>query len=139
MFKNCFKYVKAAGGLVSLPDGRVLIIKRFGKWDLPKGKVEKGESMRDTAIREVMEECGLDKAPKITAKLKRTFHTYRQDGRRILKRTAWYAMLYDGNENLQPQYDEDITEALWLPKNQLDLVMQNTYKSIKKTLSRLKS
>ena len=139
MFKKCFKYVRAAGGVAALPDGRVLIIKRFGKWDLPKGMVEKGESMQDTAVREVMEECGLEKAPNITGKLKHTFHTYRKDGLFILKRTTWYAMLYDGNESLQPQYDEDITEALWVPQNRMDFVMQNTYKSIKKMLSRVKS
>ena len=132
--KRCFKYVEAAGGLVMLPDGRILIIKRLGKWDLPKGKTEKGESLQDTALREVMEECGLEKTPEITGELAHTYHTYHHDGKHILKHTAWYAMKYDGNESLKPQYDEDITAAVWFPPNLLNVVMQNTYQSIKQII-----
>ena len=135
---QCFRYIEAAGGLVSLPDGRILFIKRLGKWDLPKGKAEKGESLQATAIREVMEECGLKTAPEITGELAHTFHTYHQDGRHILKHTAWYAMRYDGDDTLHPQFSEDITQAVWLPQNQLDIVLQNTYQSIKQVLERFK-
>ena len=137
--KKCFKYVEAGGGAVLTPDGRVLLIKRLGKWDLPKGKVEKGESLQDTALREVAEECGLKKTPEIIGELAHTFHTYRQGGKHILKHTAWYTMLYDGDEELQPQYDEDITEATWLPKNMLNGVMQNTYQSIKQVLLKIQN
>ena len=131
---KCFKYIEAAGGLVTLPDGRLLLIERLGKWDLPKGKAEKGESLQETAIREVMEECGLKTSPKITGELMHTFHTYHRNGRHILKHTAWYTMRYDGDENLYPQSDEDITQAVWLPQDRLDFVLQNTYKSIKQVL-----
>ena len=137
--KKYFKYVKAAGGVVLHSDGRVLIIKRLGKWDLPKGKAEKGESLQDTAIREVIEECGLSKTPEITGKLTHTFHTYHQDGRYILKHTTWYAMVYDGNEQLQPQYDEGITEVVWFHQNDLNVVMQNTYQTIIQVLSLIKN
>ena len=131
---DCFKYIEAAGGLVTLPDGRILLIERLGKWDLPKGKAEKGESLQETAIREVMEECGLKTSPKITGELTHTFHTYHRGGKHILKHTAWYMMLYDGDETLHPQFDEDITRAVWLPANQLNIVLQNTYKSIKQVI-----
>jgi len=131
---RCFKYIEAAGGVVSLPDGRILLIKRLGKWDLPKGKAEKGESLPTTAIREVMEECGLKTAPTITGMLANTYHTYEHGGRHILKQTAWFAMQYDGDETLRPQFSEDITQAVWLPKNRLNAILQNTYPSIRQVL-----
>jgi len=137
LFKHvagCFKFIEAAGGLVTLPDGRILMIKRLGKWDLPKGKSEKGESLQETAVREVVEECGLASLPIITGELLHTFHTYYRNKKHILKHTAWYTMQYDGDETLYPQLNEDITEAVWLPKNRLDTVLQNTYKSIKQVL-----
>jgi len=132
---KCFKYIEAAGGLVMHPDGRILFIERLGKWDLPKGKAEKGESLQETAIREVIEECGLKKAPKITGVLTHTYHTYHRNGKHILKHTAWFTMLYDSDDDLHPQSSEDITKAVWLHKNQLDIVLQNTYKSIKQVIS----
>ena len=131
---KCFKYIEAAGGLVTLPDGRILFIERLGKWDLPKGKAEKGESLHETAIREVVEECGLKNAPVITGVLTHTFHTYYRNGKHILKHTAWFTMLYDGDQALHPQSSEDISKAVWLQKNQLDIVLQNTYKSIKQVI-----
>ena len=127
----CFKYIEAAGGLVTLPDGRILVIKRLGKWDLPKGKAEKGESLQETAIREVVEECGLESDPIINRELTHTFHTYKQDGNYILKHTAWYVMSYAGEDTLYPQLSEDITDAVWILENRLDMVLPNTYKSIK--------
>ena len=135
--KDCFKYIEAAGGLVSLPDGRLLFIKRLGKWDLPKGKAEKRESLRETALREVVEECGLEKMPKITGEIAHTYHTYRLDGKNILKHTVWYSMLYDGKETLKPQFDENITTAVWFPPNLLNVVMKNTYQSIRQILNKI--
>ena len=131
---QCFRYIEAAGGLVTLPDGRMLFIKRLGKWDLPKGKAEKGESLQETAVREVMEECGLKTAPKITGEIAHTFHTYHQNGRHILKHTAWYTMRNDDDDHLQPQFSEDITDAVWLPKEQLNIVLQDTYETIRQVI-----
>ena len=140
LFENvakCFKYIEAAGGLVTLPDGRILMIRRLGKWDLPKGKAKKGESLHETAIREVMEECGLETAPIITADLAHTFHTYHRNGANVLKHTAWFSMRYDGeNDRLCPQFEEDITEAVWMPKNGIETVLQNTYESIKQVFEK---
>ena len=131
---GCFKYLEAAGGLVTLPDGRILFIERLGKWDLPKGKAEKGETLEETAIREVMEECGLKQTPIITGVITHTYHTYHRDGKHILKHTAWYKMLYNGDDALHPQASEDITRAVWLHPNQLEMTLQNTYESIKQVI-----
>ena len=137
--KKCFKYVEAAGGLVMLTDGRVLMIKRLGKWDLPKGKAEKKETLPETALREVTEECGLEQQPEIVGEIIHTYHTYFQGNKHILKHTVWYAMLYDGNETLKPQLAENITKAVWFPQNLLNFVMQNTYQSIKQVLMTIRT
>jgi len=94
--------------------------------------------LQETAIREVVEECGLKKRPKITGELMHTYHIYHQKGRHILKHTAWYSMLYEGDKTLHPQSSENITHAVWLSPNQLDFVLQNTYESIKQVFHSLK-
>ena len=142
LFENvaaCFKYIEAAGGLVTLPDKRLLMIKRLGKWDLPKGKMEKGESIPETAVREVMEECGLTTAPIITDEPLHTYHTYYRDGNHVLKHTSWFPMSYDGDDTLTPQTSEDITDAVWVPENQMDMVLHNTYVSVKQVLEQRSS
>ena len=54
--KSMFKVVKAAGGVIENENKQILFIYRLKKWDLPKGKKDKGESIMDCAIREVEEE-----------------------------------------------------------------------------------
>lgn len=53
--------VEAAGGLVVDDDGRVALVHRpkYDDWTLPKGKLDRGESFEDAALREVEEETGL--------------------------------------------------------------------------------
>ncbi|MDR1866162.1 MAG: NUDIX domain-containing protein [Bacteroidales bacterium] len=131
---SCFRCIEAAGGVVSLPDRRILLIRRLGKWDLPKGKAEKNETPEATAIREVTEECGLSSPPQITGKLVDTYHTYYQDGKHILKHTAWYSMLYAGEETLHPQTSENITRAVWCAGDQWSAAAQNTYASIRQVM-----
>jgi ADP-ribose pyrophosphatase YjhB (NUDIX family) len=132
----CFKYVETAGGVVQNKDGKILIIRRFGKWDLPKGKIEKGESPQNAALREVVEECGLNRYPTITNYITQTFHTYRdRNGKFALKRTIWYAMNYDGDEQLTPQTIEHIEDAKWINRAELPEIQLNTYNSIRDVLS----
>jgi len=107
----------------------VLFIKRFGKWDLPKGKIEPGETPDLGAVREVSEECGI-KNLRIAGSLPPTFHTYRSDGIRMLKKTNWFAMVNDPSEKPTPQTEEGISEAIWLVPAQFDVVLRNTYRSI---------
>lgn len=129
IFRSCFMEMEAAGGFVSDISGRYLFIKRFGKWDIPKGKIEPGESPADAAVREVMEECGIDR-PLLTNSLPTTYHTYMLEGQRILKKTWWFSMKYLGDPETRPQKEEGITEAVWLKPSQFDIILDNTYRSL---------
>ncbi len=121
--------MEAAGGLVENDCGEYLAIKRLGKWDLPKGKIEKGEKPEECALREVEEECGIHNI-NIKNNLCNTYHTYQLKGRWILKKTYWYRMEYNGNEELIPQIEEDITDVIWTSDNHTYIIKSNTYKSI---------
>lgn len=133
IFKSCFSFMEAAGGVVRNSNGEILAIKRLGKWDLPKGKVEKGENFKEAAIREVEEECGISNV-KITASLHPTYHTYWLNNNRILKETHWYEMTYEGNEPLVPQAEEGITEVRWIKPSEMEMVINDTYASIREVL-----
>src|SRR5690606_9143522 len=124
------KFIKAAGGLVENDQEEYLFIKRLGKWDLPKGKLEKGEKMKETALREVEEECGI-KVDVLGRKIKSTYHSYIMFGELIIKKTNWYEMKVNSNPELIPQAEEDITEAQWLKKDSFEMVKANTYPLIK--------
>lgn len=128
-FVSCFKYIEAAGGKVFNSNKDILTIYRLDKWDLPKGKVEKGELVREAAVREVEEECGITDL-KIEKELNSTYHTYWMKGKHILKRTYWYQMSYSGSETLVPQTEEDIQEVKWFSPDNLDEFKANTYASI---------
>ena len=128
-FVSCFKYIEAAGGKVFNSNKEILAIYRLEKWDLPKGKVEKGESVREAAVREVEEECGITNL-KIEKELNSTYHTYWLKGKFILKRTYWFNMTYSGSETLVPQTEEDIQEAKWFSPDELPAFNANTYASI---------
>lgn len=133
-FKSCFKYIEAAGGKVYNQKKEVLAIYRLDKWDLPKGKVEKGEAIPEAAIREVEEECGIS-GVKIKHELNSTYHTYWLKEKFILKQTYWYKMNYSGDEALVPQTEEDIQVVKWLAPDQLDEFKSNTYSSILEVLN----
>lgn len=129
-----FHQLPAAGGLLRRGDGRILFIHRLKKWDLPKGKIEDGESIEDAAIREVEEECGIS-GVKILKPLPSTYHIYRSpwlpaDDNWVWKETRWFEMYYDGNETPVPQTEEDITEIRWFGVDELNEVLANTYGNI---------
>jgi ADP-ribose pyrophosphatase len=131
--KSGFTIVEAAGGVVKRKDGKLLAIYRRGKWDLPKGKVEKGEFYEQTAIREVKEECGLSNI-KIRRRLLDTYHTYSEKGKNILKRTIWYEMELYGDEQPVPQQEEGITDFMWFDYQTVSEIMKNTFESLKDTI-----
>ncbi len=111
-FRAQFVEVNAAGGVVEDDCGRTMMIRRRGRWDLPKGHREDGESFEQCAAREVCEECGLD-AVETGGEICRTLHFYDTYGRWELKRTVWFAMRYRGTAAAAPQAEEDITAAEW--------------------------
>jgi 8-oxo-dGTP pyrophosphatase MutT (NUDIX family) len=129
MFRSCFQQIDAAGGLVQNGEGRYLIMKRRGKWDLPKGKLNRNESIEDAAVREVTEETGLH-GLELLSPLLATYHTYMIDGRPVLKRTSWFDMKYTGNGEPVPQFEEDITEIRWVKKENLNSITDNTFPAI---------
>ena len=130
-FCTMFLFVMAAGGLVQRGND-FLFIFRNSKWDLPKGKIELGETEMVAAIREVEEECGIK--PTLLHHLIDTFHTYFEEGKWVLKRTYWYAMEYDGTGMLAPQTEEGITEVKWIPVTEWNKVLENTFGSIQDVL-----
>jgi 8-oxo-dGTP pyrophosphatase MutT (NUDIX family) len=128
--------IEAAGGVVENQSGDFLFIYRNKKWDLPKGKLEKGEKKKIGAVREVEEECGIRVAG-IGRKICMTYHTYVSRGEVVLKRTHWYAMTYSGEGKLKPQRNEGITKVLWFKPEQTGPIIKNTFPSIMDVLIKL--
>lgn len=122
--------IEAAGGLVINDQKEVLMIYRLGKWDLPKGKLEKGEDIKECAVREIGEECGID-GGSIDGFLTNTYHVYYINGQPVLKRTYWYKIKYDGDKTLTPQREEDITGAEWVSLQDVPQKLQNSYETIR--------
>ncbi|MCW3161560.1 NUDIX domain-containing protein [Chryseobacterium oryctis] len=131
-FQNLFRIIEAAGGIVSNSNGEVLFIKRLGKWDLPKGKMEKGESREESAVREIEEETGL-KDVELVKFINTTYHIYTErNGDKILKCTHWFEMNFDGEDTSKPQIEEGITEVAWKNDSLIENeVFPNTFKNIK--------
>lgn len=130
------KFIEAAGGIVKRGN-QFLFIKRHGLWDIPKGKLESGEKVKDAAVREIEEECGLV-APQIVDHLIDTWHTYAHKGKNVLKKTYWY-VLDEGEKimELVPQLEENISEVRYFSLNELDTVKANTYGSILEVINKL--
>jgi 8-oxo-dGTP pyrophosphatase MutT (NUDIX family) len=129
------KLVEAAGGIVENKNGEYLFIKRLGNWDLPKGKIEKGESIQETALREIEEECGIGNL-ELGSKICDTYHFYLEKESFILKKSYWFKVNYSGSDmNLVPQLNENITEAKWLNKSDIAQIKNNTYPSILNVIS----
>lgn len=128
-FNSCFKNIHAGGGVVLNYRGEFLAIKRNGIWDLPKGKMEKGEDFRSTALREVEEETGLT-GLEIKGLLLSTYHTYPLKRRMALKETQWFEMLYRGETEPLLQAEEGITDYQWVVPGLAGFIAENTYASI---------
>ncbi|MFK7000498.1 NUDIX hydrolase [Flavobacterium oreochromis] len=128
--KSKIKVNFAGGGLVYNSKGEVLFIYRGGKWDLPKGGIDKGEEIEETAIREVEEETGVTNLV-ITKKLEKTYHVFKRNGKYRLKITQWYEMKTNYDGLLVGQLDEGIEKVAWLNPTQIEEALTNSYENIK--------
>ncbi len=130
MLKTKIPVEKAGGGLVYNQKQEVLFIFRNKKWDLPKGGIEKGESIEETAIREVEEETGV-KGLQIIKKLPKTYHIFKRNGRYKLKITHWFEMQTQFDGSLVAQADEGIDKVEWKSQAAIDEALKNSYENIK--------
>ncbi|MAW20805.1 MAG: NUDIX hydrolase [Flavobacteriales bacterium] len=128
-----YSIIEAAGGVVYNNEDQVLMIFRNGKWDLPKGKLEMTENIKECAIREVEEECGVNDL-RIISEMLSTYHTYKLNGQSILKRVFWFKMYTQYNKELVPQSNEGITKVEWVNKEDIPNRLKNAYANIKELL-----
>jgi 8-oxo-dGTP pyrophosphatase MutT (NUDIX family) len=128
-FWKKFMLIQAGGGLVENGKSEYLFMLRRGKWDLPKGKLDAGETVEQCAIREVREETGLREV-RLEAPLLVTYHTYDENGRHILKETHWFRMKASGDQSVVPQLEEQITKLVWADRQKIIVLVKNTFPSI---------
>jgi len=133
-FCSLFTVIEAAGGLIKNNNNEYLFIFRRGWWDLPKGKIDKGETPEQAALREVNEETGIS-GMTISKSLPQTYHIYYLKEKPILKITHWYEMFYNGNGTLIPQTEEDIIEARWLTHDKIHKIKPLIYSSINELIN----
>ncbi len=126
--KKVFHIVKAAGGVIEKIDD-ILLIHRLGKWDLPKGKLDKGESPKEAAVREVVEETGVTVI--LGEKICSTWHTYTRSKKYVLKKTHWYRMKCVSDTNMQPQIEEDIQDVQWMDTDAVRRALYDSYRTIR--------
>ena len=105
-----------------------LFIFRNEMWDLPKGKIEEGETKEEAGLREVEEECGFTSL-ELEDFIGTTYHLYTEKNTEVLKISYWYKMT-SNQKDLTPQLEEGITALKWVKQDDLDLVLDNTYPNI---------
>lgn len=142
LLKRRMRWVRAAGGMVTRDDGMMLLIKRNGRWDLPKGKVEPGETLVQAALREVEEETGIKAdcaqghtLPTTNYPLPtKTYHIFNLYGGWHLKQTSWFPMTTAGSQATKPQEEEGITGVEWVTRDEWHRRLEGSYGTLR-TLS----
>ena len=132
IWQKCFsiaRFIPAAGGIVFNENNELLMIHRLGRWDLPKGKCEDGETIAESALREVREECGVEELY-ITQEWPSTYHYYLLKEKLILKRTYWFEMK-SNDTHLTPQTEEDIAQVEWISSSEIEGKVEQSYAAIK--------
>lgn len=133
-FKKVFKQIPAAGGLILNSLNQVLMIYRRGHWDLPKGKLDEGEDFQTAALRECKEEVGLEGLI-LYDKIINTYHVYREkNNARVLKKTKWYIIKYDGIKDPVIQTEEDIEKYIWIDLQEINSLTP-IYENIKTVIT----
>ena len=125
-FFKKFTLILAGGGIVKNSENKILMIFRRGKWDLPKGKLDKGEKIEDCAIREVEEETGL-KDVQLNFPLLVTYHTYHEGTKFILKESHWFTMIVTAEQKLTPQTEEDIFDIKWIGPGEVNSYLPKSF------------
>ena len=134
-FKKKIKVVKAGGGVVTNSKDEILFIFRRNKWDLPKGKMDKGETIENTAVREVEEETGV-KNLVVSSFFKDTYHIFKKDSKYFLKQTSWFNMSSNYDGELHPELNEGISKVVWKSRSKIKKI-KNTFPNIKLLLKKL--
>jgi len=156
LLKRRMRWVRAAGGIVTRDDGKMLLILRNNRWDLPKGKVEAGETLLQAALRETFEETGIKVDTLNVDKLIRsrgmkqptyqpinlstyqplkTYHIFNLYGGWHLKQTSWFPMtVADGSTVGNPQQEEGITAVEWVTPDEWHRRLEGSYGTLR-TLS----
>ncbi len=134
VFNKHFTLIEAAGGIVQNEKKELLFIFRRGKWDLPKGKLEKNERPENCAAREIEEETGV-KNLLLKHKIGETYHIYEEKKKQILKTSHWYYFTSTGTQQTTPQTEEDISEVKWIHTRNIKEPVANTYQNIKDILT----
>ena len=128
-FKKKLKTIIAAGGIVKNNQNEILFIFRKGKWDLPKGKIEKNEKIDEGALREVIEEKGIKKV-KIDKFFDTTYHLIKSQKQYFLKETHWYKMKSNYSGKLKPQKSEGIRSVRWKKIKEAKEIRKKTFRNI---------
>jgi ADP-ribose pyrophosphatase YjhB (NUDIX family) len=136
LFKAKLPVVQAGGGLVTNEKGKTLFIYRKGKWDLPKGKIDRKESIKKGAKREVKEETGVKKL-KITGLAGVTYHIFKRNDIYQLKETFWYHMTSTYTGELKPELKEGITKVKWKGPKKTTKALKNSYENIRSLMLEL--
>ena len=138
LLKRRMRWIRAAGGIVTRDDGKMLLILRNNRWDLPKGKVEAGETLLQAALRETLEETGVEaNLSPFTSHLSpiKTYHIFNLYGGWHLKQTSWFPMaVADSTAVGNPQQEEGITAVEWVSPDEWHRRLEGSYGTLR-TLS----
>jgi 8-oxo-dGTP pyrophosphatase MutT (NUDIX family) len=123
----------SSGGAViddrdGVPHVALIATRRKTRWGLPKGAVSQGETSEQAALREVLEETGLEAA--IVRPLDTIEYFFRAGDTLIRKRVDFYLMRYLAGE-LTPQLSE-VDDVEWVPLP--EAIQRASFESEKKLL-----
>ena len=103
----------SAGGVVVFGNAILLLKKYNGDWVLPKGRIEKGEEVEATALREVLEESGVK--AEIIDYIGQIHYNYKnlQENEIVSKTVHWFLMR-SNNMDCFPQRKEGFIDAMYV-------------------------
>lgn len=119
----------SAGGIVFNKEGRVLITQHSqnNHWGFPKGHIEKGQTSKEAAIREVREEGGIE--AEIIEKIGENKYFYTFDGKKRFKVVVLFLMKYLSGDIAD--HDFEVSEAKWVsPEEALNILSFSTDKKL---------